>query len=316
MCDGAPSACAAICGDGLVNGTEACDDGDVDTGDGCSRTCTVESGLDVHRRAERVRDRVRRRHRGRHRGVRRQRHRGNGDGCSATCTIETGWNCTGMPSACAAICGDGLLRGAETCDDGWRSVLGATGGGDDGCSATCLAENGYTCSGTPSICGSTATYSGGSVAITDNATLNIDIVQTLACSVRAVSSVTALINHSFIGDLRALLLLPGGASLTVFDRPGAPAGPNPNGNSMNLGGTYSFRTDDAGLPILPELSTGSSNTIAPGVYAASDAAGGLASWSSAAGTSSGTWTLRIVDGAIGDTGNYSAVSIAYTCLTN
>ncbi|MGN6109549.1 MAG: tandem-95 repeat protein, partial [Kofleriaceae bacterium] len=33
-----------ICGDGLVEGAETCDDGNVGTGDGCSATCQVETG--------------------------------------------------------------------------------------------------------------------------------------------------------------------------------------------------------------------------------------------------------------------------------
>lgn len=38
--------CAPIvCGDGVVNGDEECDDGATATGDGCSDTCTVESGF-------------------------------------------------------------------------------------------------------------------------------------------------------------------------------------------------------------------------------------------------------------------------------
>jgi cysteine-rich repeat protein len=34
----------SVCGNGLVEGTEACDDGNVGTGDGCSDLCAVESG--------------------------------------------------------------------------------------------------------------------------------------------------------------------------------------------------------------------------------------------------------------------------------
>ncbi len=33
-----------VCGNGVVEGDEACDDGDTDGGDGCSATCTVETG--------------------------------------------------------------------------------------------------------------------------------------------------------------------------------------------------------------------------------------------------------------------------------
>jgi MYXO-CTERM domain-containing protein len=44
-CDEATDACIALCGDGDIDGTEACDDGDDDAGDGCSATCTVEGGF-------------------------------------------------------------------------------------------------------------------------------------------------------------------------------------------------------------------------------------------------------------------------------
>ena len=34
---------AAVCGDGVAEGTEECDDGDTTSGDGCSSTCQLES---------------------------------------------------------------------------------------------------------------------------------------------------------------------------------------------------------------------------------------------------------------------------------
>jgi len=34
-----------ICGDGTINGSEVCDDGNARRGDGCSATCTVETGF-------------------------------------------------------------------------------------------------------------------------------------------------------------------------------------------------------------------------------------------------------------------------------
>lgn len=41
------------------------------------------------------------------------------DGCSPTGRIEEGWECDASePSICRTICGDGLKRGIETCDDG------------------------------------------------------------------------------------------------------------------------------------------------------------------------------------------------------
>src|SRR5262249_62033427 len=70
---------------------------------------------------------------------------GSGDGCSAGCTVEPGYACTGSPSTCVAICGDGVIVGAETCDDGNTS-------GGAGCTATCTAEQGRTAAGSPSPC--------------------------------------------------------------------------------------------------------------------------------------------------------------------
>lgn len=34
----------AVCGDGAIGGSEACDDGDTDAGDGCSAACAIEHG--------------------------------------------------------------------------------------------------------------------------------------------------------------------------------------------------------------------------------------------------------------------------------
>ena len=44
------------------------------------------------------------------------------------------------------LCGDGFIRGAETCDDG-NPFSG------DGCSGVlCRQEPGWTCAGQPSVC--------------------------------------------------------------------------------------------------------------------------------------------------------------------
>lgn len=58
----------------------------------------------------------------------------------------------GLPGC--SNCGDGIVQGAEACDDGAR-VDG------DGCSATCTVEPGWVCSGAPSTC---ATVCGDGVA--------------------------------------------------------------------------------------------------------------------------------------------------------
>jgi len=134
----------AICGDGVVEGTESCDDGGTAAGDGCDPTCNFEPGYvctgspsvcvpdcgdGMIVGAETCDD----------------GGTAAGDGCSATCTIESGYGCMGAPSTCAPVCGDGMIVGAETCDDGGTAA-------GDGCSATCTIESGYGCMGAPSTC--------------------------------------------------------------------------------------------------------------------------------------------------------------------
>lgn len=132
------------CGDGLAEGTEACDDANVAAGDGCSSACVVEPGFTCPMAgmlcapicgdglvlgAEACDD-------------------GNetpADGCSA-CLVDDGWACTGAPSTCAAAaCGDGIVAGAEACDDGDVDA-------GDGCDAACVVEEDFTCGGSPSVC--------------------------------------------------------------------------------------------------------------------------------------------------------------------
>jgi cysteine-rich repeat protein len=133
-----------VCGNGAVEGSESCDDGNMNAGDGCSLTCTEEPGFTcagspsvcttlcgdgIVVGSESCDD-------------------GNmnaGDGCSLTCTEEPGFTCAGSPSVCTTLCGDGIVVGSEGCDDGNMSP-------GDGCSASCTVEAGYTCVGSPSVC--------------------------------------------------------------------------------------------------------------------------------------------------------------------
>jgi len=138
------------CGNGSLEGNEACDDGDTMPGDGCSQVCKVEAGYacsgqpsvcgpvcgngDVQPPSETCDD----------------GGASAGDGCDASCAIEPGWACAGEPSLCNALaCGDGLVAGSEACDDG-----GAAAG--DGCDAACAIEPGWACSGAPSTCSAAA----------------------------------------------------------------------------------------------------------------------------------------------------------------
>ncbi len=127
------------CGDGTLDPGEACDDGNVVAGDGCSATCQDEvCGNGVLDPGEACDD-------------------GNttgGDGCSADCssdetcgngTVDPGEACDdgnlvngdGCDDMCmiegGGVCGNGMVETGEECDDS-----NTTGG--DGCSATCQNE--------------------------------------------------------------------------------------------------------------------------------------------------------------------------------
>jgi cysteine-rich repeat protein len=129
-----------VCGDGILESPEECDDGNTKSGDGCSDGCKTEFCGDgvVNNSTETCDD-------------------GNttsGDGCSADCLTETSEKCgdgvvqppeecddgnatsgDGCSDGCKTeFCGDGVVNNnTETCDDG-----NTTSG--DGCSADCLTE--------------------------------------------------------------------------------------------------------------------------------------------------------------------------------
>ena len=164
--------CASVCRDGKVTGTETCDDGDAQNGDGCSSTCSVECGFDCSSAPSVCSSSC---------GDGKQAsdelcddgNTVNGDGCSRTCSKEYGWKCTTLAcgkTTCVSKCGDGIVVGTETCDDGNTVHL-------DGCSSDCTVECGFVCNSMPlsscsSPCGDGAL--GGSEKCDDGNTVDGD----------------------------------------------------------------------------------------------------------------------------------------------
>jgi cysteine-rich repeat protein len=125
------------CGNGRLDSTESCDDGNRVSDDGCDDLCHLERhwfcpflgrpcvrlcGNGTVDSDENCDD----------------GNRISGDGCSADCLkIEEGWHCRVPGKACSPVCGDGMIVGTETCDDGNTQ-------GRDGCSRVCQIE-GYIC---------------------------------------------------------------------------------------------------------------------------------------------------------------------------
>ena len=121
-CEGAPSQCEAVCGDGLViTDQEGCDDGNDAAEDGCGADCSVETGWsceggepsmceavcgDGYVRGEEQCD---------------DGNQADGDGCSAACVVEPGWRCVSDPEP--SVCTEDAF-----CDD------------DSGCAADSLCD--------------------------------------------------------------------------------------------------------------------------------------------------------------------------------
>ena len=129
-----------LCGDGIRERSEQCDDGNTESGDGCSRSCQVEANWECPEENKPCNNLA---------------VCGNGiltsdetcddgnkddkDGCSRDCqAIESGYVCPVPGKRCIPLCGDKVITGSETCDDG-------NSNDGDGCSSTCQLEPGYAC---------------------------------------------------------------------------------------------------------------------------------------------------------------------------
>ena len=129
-----------LCGNGILELGETCDDSNARPGDGCSGLCHTEPNYtcpvvgqpciadpfcgDSHVTGTEVCD---------------DGNTRDGDGCSSTCQLESSSICDGgADCGVQPACGDGIVNQGETCDDGDTDP-------GDGCSGTCQVETGWIC---------------------------------------------------------------------------------------------------------------------------------------------------------------------------
>jgi len=144
-----PSVCELPeCGNGQREGSEECDDDDTTptSGDGCSASCTLETGWTCPTPGAPCRpvcgDRLLR---GDEQCEDDDTVPTSGDGCNAACRIEQGYDCPTIGAACVlAVCGNGIPQPGEGCDDG-NAVAG------DGCGPLCQDEPPVTRGRTPHV---------------------------------------------------------------------------------------------------------------------------------------------------------------------
>ena len=153
ICDAASNTCrGALCGDGIIETGEVCDDGNAADGDGCPAACdefecgwecpsagapcNTSCGDGVWIDGEEECD---------------DGNGTNGDGCSNACLIEDAWECTNASpddtctptnSTCNPKCGNGALDTDEFCDDGANNTADNQAGG---CDTSCVINAGWHC---------------------------------------------------------------------------------------------------------------------------------------------------------------------------
>ena len=134
------------CGDSALAASEFCDDGNLVPTDGCTAECTIMPGYDCPNGPGALCVQVGSCGDGLVNVFGEQCDDDNnisGDGCTATCKAEALFDCPAAGGVCTSTvhCGDGIVNGAEACDDGGHADTGI----DDGCNASCQVKSGFVC---------------------------------------------------------------------------------------------------------------------------------------------------------------------------
>lgn len=220
-----------ICGNGLLDAGEACDDGNRVPGDGCDATCTISAGFECgdgspsycspicgdglvvgDETCDDVNDLA-------------------GDGCLG-CQTERGYTCTqnvGGETQCTALCGDGIIlqRAGEACDDG--NLFGG-----DGCSASCEPEPGFCCDPAAGYCIPQSQFSSemsSAIEIVDGeydgtldsmSCIEVEVTSPGSCNFGSVDDMRLelSIDHPRVGELTIKLMSPSGLVTTLASIPG------------------------------------------------------------------------------------------------
>lgn len=236
----------------------------------------------------------------------------NGKMCivNADCTSNS---CSGGTCVPMSVCGNGVITGAEQCDDS-NLVSG------DGCSGTCTCETTRQRVAGPGLALAIPDdgYNG---TLASMACVNVVVSAVSGCA----QSITNLnvdlgVTHTFVGDLVFKIQSPAGTTVTLMSRPGlgetADDGTGCCGNAGSL-------TASSVIKLLGGAATSSENmgaggsvvcqgdgicTFAPSAGAAP--AGTLASFNGQ--TAAGTWKVCVGDAAATDAGTIDQVKLNFT----
>ncbi|AKT41886.1 uncharacterized protein CMC5_061070 [Chondromyces crocatus] len=224
-------------------------------------------------------------------------------------------------------CGDGAIDAGERCDDG-NGVSG------DGCSA-CGVDDGYTCSGAPSVCeeATLTPFTEGprlGISIPDDARYDGSLASMVCVPIAVTTASDALvrqvelsvgIQHPYLGDLVIKVASPDETVLTVMSRPGVndpeDSSFGSNGDSSNLEAAHPIRFADGEARSAQTMgsSIGGGSVVCKDDnrcdYAPAPERGPGTAFSDFHGKpATGSWRVCVADGDTNDSGSIDMVSLS------